>query len=207
MARYAFIQVIAVCAIVQCLATIASADDWPQWRGPNRDGVWRETGIVEKFDQPELPILWRQEIGSGYSGPTVADGRVYVTDRLAEPTQVERVHCFDAATGKPLWNYSYDCPYSNIGYTAGPRAAVLIDNGRAYSLGTMGHLHCFDAATGDLLWKKDLNTDYKIQMPMWGIAAEPLVVGEKLILHIGGEHACVVALDKKTGAELWKVAR
>jgi outer membrane protein assembly factor BamB len=186
-----------------CLVT-ALADDWPQWRGPQRDGVWRETGVVEKFDSPQLPIQWRAEIGPGYSGPTVAAGRVYVTDRQTEPIQVERVHCFDASTGKPIWDYSYDCPYVGVGYAAGPRAAVTIDEGRVYSLGAMGNLHCFDAATGNVLWKKDLNAEYKIQMPMWGIAAAPLIDGNRLILNVGGEHACLVALDKVTGNEIWK---
>src|SRR5438876_7891743 len=94
--------------ILVASASLSRADDWPQWRGPKRDGIWRESGIVEKFDSEQLPILWRAEIGSGYSGPTVAAGRVYITDRLTEPSQVERVHCFDAATGKPLWDYTYD---------------------------------------------------------------------------------------------------
>ena len=79
----------------------ARADDWPQWRGPERDGVWRESGLIDKFAGPEVPIVWRAPIASGYSGPTVYEGRVYVTDRLVEPKQQERVHCFDAATGKP----------------------------------------------------------------------------------------------------------
>src|SRR6516225_5244754 len=82
------------------------ADDWPQWRGPNRDGVWNETGLVDHFADPQLKIRWRAKIGSGYSGPTVADGRVFVTDRLVEPTQVERVHCFDARSGDALWTQS-----------------------------------------------------------------------------------------------------
>lgn len=182
----------------------AVADDWPQWRGPTRDGVWRETGVVEKFDTEQLPIQWRVEIDSGYSGPTVADGRVYITDRQTEPKQVERVHCIDAATGKVLWNYTYDCPYEGVGYAAGPRASVSVDEGRAYSLGAMGNLFCFDAATGAVLWQKDLKSQYKIQMPMWGIAAAPLIDGRRLILNVGGEHACLVALDKVTGDEIWK---
>src|SRR5262245_40108893 len=114
-----------------------AADDWPQWRGPNRDGVWRETGIIDKFASPQLPLKWRVEIGSGYSGPTVAGGRVYVTDRQVEPKQVERVHCFEAATGEPRWSHTYDCVYDGVGYPAGPRVAVTIDEGRAYSLGAM----------------------------------------------------------------------
>jgi outer membrane protein assembly factor BamB len=184
-------------------ASVCRADDWPQWRGPNRDGVWRETGIIEKFDKPQLDIQWRAEIGPGYSGPTVADGRVYVTDRQTEPKQVERVLCFSAADGQPLWSHTYDCPYEGISYTAGPRAAVTIDEGRAYSLGTMDNLFCFDAATGDVLWQKDLRKLYSAKIPGWGIAAAPLIDGNRLILNVGGEHSCVVALDKKTGNEIW----
>ncbi len=148
-------------------------DDWPQWRGPTRDDVWKESGIVEKFSAPQLPIRWRAAISSGYSGPTVAQGRVYVTDLLTEPRMAERVHCFDWKTGHSLWTFAYDCAYKNVGYVAGPRAAVSIDDGRAYALGTMGHLHCLDAATGKVLWKKQPGVDYKIRMPIWGIASAP----------------------------------
>jgi outer membrane protein assembly factor BamB len=132
-----------------CCGT-AAADDWPQWRGPNRDGVWRESGIIEKFAGAEIPRRWTAAISGGYCGPTVADGRVYVADRLEQPSEVERVHCFDWTDGKRLWTYAYDCEYT-ISYRAGPRASVTIDNGRAYAFGSMGHLHCLDAATGKLL--------------------------------------------------------
>jgi len=180
-------------------------DDWPQWRGPERDGVWRETGIVEKFDSAALPHVWRAEIGGGYSGPTVADGRVYVTDRLVEPKQVERVHCFDAKSGRPVWSHAYDCSYRDVSYDTGPRASVTIDAGRAYSLGSMGNLFCFDAADGKVIWSRDLNRDYKIEMPVWGIAASPLVVDDLVILQIGGaDGACVVGLDKGSGKERWR---
>ena len=180
------------------------ADDWPQWRGPNRDGVWHETGIVEKFKDKQLKLDWRVEIGPGYSGPTIADGRVFVTDRLVEPKSVERVHCFAWKTGTELWTHVYDCRYSGVGYEAGPRASVTIDNGRAYALGAMGNLHCLDAAKGTVIWKKDLLKEYDIQMPIWGIAAAPLVDGQLLIVQVGGEKACIVAFDKATGDEKWK---
>lgn len=193
-------------AAVTCFTIArASADDWPQWRGPHRDGVWRETGIVEKFSKPRLDLVWRAEISSGYSGPTVADGRVYVTDRIVQPTQVERVHCFDARTGRNIWTHTYDCPYEGVGYDAGPRASVTIDGGKAYSLGAMGHLFCLDAAKGEILWKKNLLTEYKIQMPQWGIACSPLIEGDLLIIQVGGEgEACLVAFDKKSGQEKWR---
>lgn len=187
------------------LGVKASAVDWPQWRGPYRDGVWREKSTVEEFDSVQIPARWRVKIASGYSGPTAADGRVYVTDRLTSPTQVERVHCFDATTGKGIWSHSYECKYERVEHRDGPRASVTIDEGRAYSLGTMGHLFCFDAAKGDILWSKDLDAEYKIKIPLWGIAAAPLVQEGLIIVHIGGrDNACLVAFDKATGEEKWR---
>lgn len=181
------------------------ADEWHQWRGPNRDGVWRETGIIEKFDSAEMKVRWRVPITNGYNGPTVANGRVYVMDRVVEPKEQERVHCLDWQAGKTLWMHAYDCVYKGIGYPDGPRASVTIDDGRAYSLGAMGNLHCLDAAMGKVLWSKDLNTEYKIRMPIWGIAASPLIEGDLVIVHIGGsDNACLIAFDKKTGQERWR---
>jgi len=196
---------VAFYAFAMALATAASAAEWPQWRGPSRDGVWTETGIVERFAEPQLPIRWRAEIASGYSGPTVAEGRVFVTDRLTKPTEVERVHCFDADTGRLLWSYVYPCEYQKVGYEAGPRAAVAIDGGRAYALGTMAHLHCFEAATGKVLWQHDLFNEYEIKMPVWGIAAAPLIVDDLVIVQIAGQDgACLVAFDKANGQERWR---
>jgi outer membrane protein assembly factor BamB len=193
-------------SLVACCANACSAraDDWPQWRGPTRDGVWRETGIVEKFSSDRLPLTWRAEISSGYCGPTVAAGRVYVMDRVDAPTQIERIHAFDTATGKPLWSHQYDCEYT-VQYVAGPRASVTVEDGRAYALGTMGHLHCYDAAGGRILWARDLDDEYKIRMPIWGIAASPLVEKDLVIVQIGGaDNACLVAFDKRDGSERWR---
>ncbi len=187
------------------IALPAIADDWPQWRGPNRDGVWNETGIVESFPSPNIPHVWSAEVSNGYSGPTVADGRVYVTDRVMEPTESERILCFDAATGKPLWEHAYTCVYTSVGYPDGPRASVTVHDGRAYAVGTMGHLRCLDAATGDLIWNKDPGTDYDVAVPIWGIASAPLIEGDLVIVQLGAKpDACVVALDRKTGEERWR---
>lgn len=197
--------VVMATALFGCLhLTPAGADDWPQWRGQCRDGVWNERGIIESFTGPQLKLRWRAPISGGYSGPTVADGRVYVSDRVVAPTEQERVHCFDWRTGKPLWSYAYDCQYAGISYPDGPRAAVTVSDGRAYSLGAMGHLFCFDAATGTVLWNKDLNAEYNIHMPTWGIAAAPLVKRDLVIVYIGGQDACLVAFDKATGRERWR---
>ena len=124
------------------LAGLARADDWPRWRGPQGDGVWREDGLIERFEGDQISVRWRVPVGSGYSGPTVAAGRVFLTDRITAPTQRERVHCFNWENGEILWSYAYDCAYRDVGYPAGPRAAVTVHDGRAYALGTMGHLHC-----------------------------------------------------------------
>jgi len=191
--------------VVSVAAVPALCADWPQWRGPNRDGLWPEDGIVERFDQPQLSIRWRAKIGSGYSGPTVAAQRVYVTDRVAAPVQLERVHCFEAMSGQKLWSYEYECDYEQVAKRDGPRASVTVDDGRAYSLGTMGDLHCFNAATGEVLWMKRLKTEYNITLPIWGSSAAPLVEGDMVIVHVGGkEDACLVAFDKATGRQRWK---
>ena len=181
------------------------ADDWPQWRGPDRDGVWREKGVVDRLPGPEMPIKWRAAIGAGYTSPTVCAGRVYVCDRVTDPGEAERIHCFDAGTGRPVWTHAYDCAYKGFSYTAGPRGAVTVHDGRAYSLGAMGHLLCLAPDTGAVLWQKDLNREYGIRMPQWGIAAAPLVEGDLVVVQIGGRgDACVVALDRRTGAERWR---
>ncbi|MFN3649518.1 MAG: PQQ-binding-like beta-propeller repeat protein [Armatimonadota bacterium] len=187
------------------LAAAAGAEDWPQWRGPGRDGVWRETGLIEKFSAPQVPVKWRVPVSNGYSGPTVAAGRVYLTDRVTEPKQQERVHCFNAETGETLWTHVYDAAYGGVGYPDGPRAAVTVHDGRAYALGAVGHFHCLDAASGKLLWSHDLDARYQIRLPTWGLTAAPLIEGGLVILQIGGEgDACVVAFDRKTGQERWK---
>ena len=183
----------------------ARADEWPQWRGPDRDGVWKETGIIDKFPSPQIELRWRTPLGSGYTGPTVADGRVYLSDRLTEPQQIERILCFDWQTGRNLWTYTYPCSYAGVQYTAGPRASVALDEGRAFALGTMGDFHCLDAVSGKVLWKKDFRAEYRIRIPTWGVSAAPLVDGDAVILQIGGANgACVVSLDKHTGAEKWR---
>jgi outer membrane protein assembly factor BamB len=187
------------------LASPAVADEWPQWRGPTRDGVWRETGLVERFSGPRLPLLWRTKVGSGYCGPTVAEGRVYLTDRDPETKRQERIHALDWRTGRMLWTCAYPCDYQNVQFPAGPRASVSVEGGRAYALGTMGHLHCLDAATGKILWKKEPGADYQVRVPLWGIASAPLVDGDRVIVQLGAaDGACLVALDKRTGAEQWR---
>ncbi len=200
------------------VGTAGAAADWPQWFGPERDGVWRETGLLERFPKGGPKVLWRAPLNPGFCGPAEADGRVVVMDRerargpdgeLVKATRQgspgnERVLCFDAATGKELWKHQYDCPY-RVSWPSGPRTTPLIDRGRVYTLGTMGDLCCLEAATGKLLWSKNLAKEYKVATPPpWGYSAHLLVEGDLLISLVGGEGSAVVALDKHTGKEVWK---
>lgn len=183
---------------------LSKAEDWPDWRGPRRDGTWTEKGIIRKFGNNQLKIKWSVPVEAGYNGPTVSEGRVYVMDRKESP-ETESVKCFDAQTGAPLWSFVYDCKYEGIGYPAGPRACVIIDGSRAYSFGSMGNLYCLDKISGKVLWSKDLTKIYQVKMPIWGLAAAPLIADDKIIVQCGGsDNACIVALDKITGAESWK---
>jgi outer membrane protein assembly factor BamB len=186
-----------------CINSI-EAQEWPDWRGSNRDGRWNEDGIANKFNSNIIPLKWSIPIGAGYSGPTVSGGKVYLTDKIEKPKEKERVFCVDAENGKIIWTYSYHCQYK-ISYPDGPRASVVISDKKAYSLGTMGYLFCFDAQTGKVIWMHDLNQEYQIKMPTWGIAATPLIYDNKIILQIGGSNgASVLALDKNTGKEIWR---
>ncbi|MBM4016763.1 MAG: dehydrogenase [Planctomycetes bacterium] len=192
-------------ALLMVCCHAAMADEWPQWRGPDRDGAWKETGVLQALPADRLPLKWRAPVGGGYTGPTVAGGRVYVMDRRVEPKEAERVLCFDAATGRPLWTYAYDCVYEKLQYPAGPRACVSVAGGRAYALGAVGHLHCLDAADGGLIWKKDPAADYRVRPPTWGVASAPLVDAGAVIVQLGAaDGACIVSLDAATGRENWR---
>jgi len=195
---------------------VTVADDWPQWLGPNRDGVWHETGLVEKFPEKGLPVKWRAPVSLGYSGPAVGDGLVYLTDYVREAGDTandpgtrrslngkERVLCFDGESGKPVWEHAYPCKY-NISYPSGPRATPTIHAGKVYTLGAEGDLICLDAKQGKEIWSKGLKKEYRIDAPLWGFCGAPLIDGQSLFCLVGGPGSVIVAFDKDTGKELWK---
>jgi outer membrane protein assembly factor BamB len=184
----------------------ASAEDWPQWRGVNRDATIDDSSIPSKLPPGQIPVLWSVPVGPGYSGPTIADGRVYLTDRQGDDRNTtERIMCFDRTDGSVLWKREYPVQYA-IGYQAsGPRASVTVHGDSAFAIGGMGMFHCVDAQTGDVIWKRDLNREYDINMPVWGITVAPIVVND-LVMQVvaGAESACVVAFDIQTGTERWR---
>lgn len=191
-------------------------DDWPRWLGPGGDSVWAETGLISRFPDKGLPVKWRAPVAMGYSGPAVANGRVYVTDFVRQSGEAgndpqarralvgeERLLCLDAMTGKPIWEHKYPCQY-NISYPSGPRSTPTVDGDKVYTLGAEGNLVCVKTADGKPVWSRELKQDYKTEAPIWGFCGTPLVDGQKLFCLVGGEGSVVVAFDKNTGKELWK---
>jgi outer membrane protein assembly factor BamB len=206
------------CWAAACVLVVgpAQADDWPQWMGPHRDNVWREEGVLETFPAEGPRVVWRVPIAGGYAGPAVAAGRVFVTDYVTEAdvkvanferntsTGTERVLCLDEATGTILWKHEYPVTYT-IAYPAGPRCTPTVDGDRVYTLGAEGNLFCFDVATGKVLWSRDLKKDYATKAALWGWASHPLIDGERLICVAGTDTAHAVALDTRSGREIWRV--
>lgn len=196
---------------------VVSADDWPRWMGPQYDGVWREKGMVDKFPEEGPKVVWRQPIGAGYSGPSIANGRIFAMDRTEDkgvgikvenkvPGEMaggERIQCLDASTGKEIWSVNYDCPYK-IAYPTGPRCTPTVDGELVFTLGAMGHLKCLKVDDGSVVWEKALMSEYKTKPPLWGFASHPYVDGNQLIVPVGGEGSALVAFEKKTGKELWR---
>jgi outer membrane protein assembly factor BamB len=215
--RWSAILVLCAAALVATLgASDSRADDWPQWMGSHRDGVWRESGIVSEFPAAGLKAEWRVDVAGGYSGPAVADGRVFVTDYVRESgdatnspsrrnklTGMERVLCLDAKTGQRLWIHEMSEDYE-VSYPAGPRAVPTVYDGLVYVLGAMGQLTCLKAENGDVVWSRNLQSDYRVETPIWGFCGHPLVDGDRLICLVGGEGSVAVALNRHTGQETWK---
>ncbi|MBI1788764.1 MAG: PQQ-like beta-propeller repeat protein [Acidobacteria bacterium] len=191
------------------LAAAAHAEDWPEWRGKGRAGVWTETGILEKFPDSGLKVRWRTPVRTGFAGPAVAAGRVYVTDfsPVRNTKGIERVQCLDEKTGAVLWTRDWESDYIGLmqTYAVGPRATPTVDGDRVFVVGAKGALLCLDARTGQVLWQKDYVRDYRTDVPTWGMTGAPIVDGERVIALVGGRpDALVIAFDKKSGKELWR---
>jgi outer membrane protein assembly factor BamB len=206
----------------------ALADDWPQWLGPERDSQWRESGIVENFTDAGPRLRWKTQIAGGYSGPSVYGERVFVMDWVpgtadaaeflhegAPPGNqnfvrkilpgTERVLCLRESDGKVLWSHQYDCAYSSVAtYAIGPRATPTVDHDLVFTVGAEGNLLCLQVSDGSVVWSVDFRERYGLKVPNWGVASSPLVDGDRLICIAGGEGSTCVALDKRTGKEIWR---
>jgi len=193
-----------------CLAWSAHADDWPQWRGPHRNSIWHETGILDSFPPSGLKALWRVPIGTGFSSPCVAQGRVYVTyARVTAIAAHENVLCLDVASGKEIWAHSYPVQYPEWGadpsHPFGPAATPVFADGKVYTLGRMSDLVCFDAITGRVNWHNALPKQYGTTEDLRGFNGSPIVEGNLVIIAIAkSPQACIVAFDKDSGRQVWE---
>ena len=182
------------------LAGAALAADWPQFRGPNRDGISPETDVLKRLPAGGPKVLWRVPVGEGYSHIAVSQGRLFT---LFGQGNEEYAAAFDAATGKQLWRVAIDSKLVND-QGNGPRSTPTVDGDVVYVLSGLGRLAAVRAANGQTLWRHDLRAEYGAQPPQWGIATSPLVEGNLLLVNVGGSGGkSVIAFDKSTGKPLW----
>jgi outer membrane protein assembly factor BamB len=193
-----------VAIIVLCLSTEIAAQvggEWPQWRGPNRDGISKETGLLKQWPAEGPPLVWKASgAGRGYSSMAVANGRLFTMGLRGDR---EFVIAFDVTTGKEAWATPHGSAYRDS-RGDGPRGTPTVDGNNLYALGGNGDLSCIDAKTGRIVWAINILRKFGGENINWGISESPLVIGEKLLINAGGPGASIVALNKKDGAVIWK---
>jgi outer membrane protein assembly factor BamB len=196
--------VLRVAFLVSVFPQSCLAQDWPQWRGPNRDGVL--TSFSEPRVWPEkLKPIWKATVGAGHSSPIVAAGRIYLHSRQDEE---EIVSCLDLITGRLVWKDSYLVPYimnpAATGHGKGPKSTPVVSDGRLYTFGITGVLSCFDIKTGRLNWRKEFSKEFKETSPLFGASMSPLIDGGLVIVNIGGhDQGALSAFNALTGDLKW----
>jgi outer membrane protein assembly factor BamB len=188
------------------LVTSLLASDWPQWRGPHRDGITSGFKSPAVWTTETLVRKWSVPVGEGHASPVVVGDRVFIFSREGE---LEIMRCLALTDGKIVWFDSYEVPYemhpAARRHGQGPKATPTVADGRVFALGIDGHLSAWDAATGRVLWRKAFSSDFKATSPAFGAAASPLVDGSNVIVHIGGRHhGALTAFDVATGDVRWK---
>src|ERR1051325_1645070 len=179
----------------------ASAADWPGWRGPNRDDLFTETGLLKDWPKTGPPLVWKATgLGEGYSTLAIVAEHIFT---LGQRGPSSFVIALKVADGSPVWTVKLGQSGAPGDY-AGPRNSPTVDGERLYALGHYGDLACFDTATGAERWRKSLTKDFSGTMPGWGYAEGPLVDGNKVVVTPGGSQGAIIALDKTSGVVLWR---
>ena len=187
-------------AALLLLASIAAADDWPHWLGPQSNGTSAETGLATTWPSGGPKVLWKVPGGDGYSSISVAGDRAIT---LVQRGGKELVVALEADTGKELWSTPIGPAFKNQ-YGNGPRSTPWIDGDRVYVQSVNGPLACLDAKTGTVVWQKNLLTEFGAKNITWGLSASPVLSGDLVLAVPGAKNAGVAAFDKKTGAVAWK---
>ena len=176
------------------------AADWPQFRGPERDGISQETGLLSRWPDGGPAVLWRQPLGPGFSGISVVGEKIYTL--FAKEDAVFAI-CMDAATGKEIWRAEIGKTFRNS-FGDGPRSTPTVDRGVVFALSGGGQLHALKAEDGESIWSKDLVKEFGAKVPRWGVSTSPLVEGDLLLVDAGGKDGnSIVALNRKSGEKVW----
>lgn len=190
--------------IVLLAAKGLRADDWPQFLGPQRNGVSNEKGLLAAFPKDGPAIIWQRNVGEGYSGPVIAGDRLILFHRVGDDEVVE---CLNAATGKELWKFPYPTAYSDmLGKGDGPRSTPVISGDKLVTLGAEGTLHCLSLATGKKIWSRSLTKEYKTPLGYFGVGTSPVVEQDRVLINVGGKDAGtgIVAFELASGKEAWR---
>lgn len=182
----------------------ASAVDWPNWRGPDHNGISRETGWDPTRLKEDSGVLWRKQIGTGFASVAVSDGRVYAMGNTGptgdEKEQQDILRCLDARTGQEIWRHSYPSPLQPTNHEGGPSATPTVDAGKVYIVSKHGEVRCVDGGHGTLIWKTRVAKEQGFEPPGWGFSGSPIIVDDLIVLNMGARG---VALHKKTGQLAW----
>lgn len=188
-------------AIVSLLAHQGLALDWYRWRGPDLNGISKETGWTTAWPKEGPRQLWKANVGLGFSSMSVSEGRVYT---MGNRNDQDTVYCFDAASGNEVWKHTYEEPLDPRYYEGGTSGTPTVDGHTVYTLSRKGNLFALEAATGKVQWSKNIAKEFGVAIPEWGFAGSPLVEGDLLILNAGTQGT---ALNKRTGARVWSTGK
>lgn len=178
----------------------AFAGDWPQWRGPNGDGISRETDWSTDWPAAGPPKLWEAAVGIGFSSASVSDGRLYT---MGYQDGRDTVWCLDAKTGQVLWKHSYECAIVDNLHEGGPAATPTVADDAVFTVSKEGHFFCLDRLTGEVRWKQEFQPLLGVEMPAWGFSCSPLVWGRLVIVEAGR----TAAFDRATGELIWQTEK
>lgn len=191
--------------LVFSMASSSKAEDpprsktWPNWMGPNRDGISVESGWKSTWPADGLHVVWSRSIGIGFSSISIADGRLFTMGHIEGE---EIVWCLNLKTGEPIWTHRYPCELNDNLHEGGPGATPTIDEGNVYTLGKEGQFYCLSAETGKVVWQSMLQDELGVRNPEWGFSSSPMIAGNQVLVE-GGR---VVSFDKTTGKKNWQTA-